>query len=82
MGIPSTTTKEQPPLAAIREKLAQHPRPRANKNKYVNKIPERFSPSNEHSELISFRTDWFDLLAVQGTLKNLLSITIQFIIRY
>ena len=30
------------------------------------------SPSNEYSGLISFRTDWFDLLAVQGTLKNLL----------
>ena len=30
------------------------------------------SPFNEHSELISFRTDWLDLLAVQGTLKNLL----------
>ena len=30
------------------------------------------SPSNEHSGLISFRMDWFDLLAVQGTLKNLL----------
>ena len=30
------------------------------------------SPSNESSELISFRTDWFDLLAVQGTLKSLL----------
>ena len=30
------------------------------------------SPSNEYSELISFRIDWFDLLAVQGTLKNLL----------
>ena len=30
------------------------------------------SPSNEYSELISFRMDWFDLLAVQGTLKNLL----------
>ena len=30
------------------------------------------SPSNEHSELISFRMDWLDLLAVQGTLKNLL----------
>ena len=30
------------------------------------------SPSSEHSGLISFRTDWFDLLAVQGTLKNLL----------
>ena len=31
-----------------------------------------FSPSNEHSGLISFRRDWLDLLAVQGTLKNLL----------
>ena len=30
------------------------------------------SPSNEHSELIYFRFDWFDLLAVQGTLKSLL----------
>ena len=29
------------------------------------------SPSNEYSGLISFRTDWLDLLAVQGTLKNL-----------
>ena len=28
--------------------------------------------SNEHSGLISFRMDWFDLLAVQGTLKSLL----------
>ena len=32
----------------------------------------RISPSNEHSGLISFRIDWFDLLAVQGTLKHLL----------
>ena len=30
------------------------------------------SPSNEYSELISFRIDWFDLLAAQGTLKSLL----------
>ena len=30
------------------------------------------SRSNEYSELISFRIDWFDLLAVQGTLKSLL----------
>ena len=30
------------------------------------------SPSNEHSGLISFRIDWFDLLAVQETLKSLL----------
>ena len=32
------------------------------------------SPSNEYSELISFRMDWLDLLAVQGTLKNLLQL--------
>ena len=30
----------------------------------------RFSPSSEHSKLISFRMNWLDLLAVQGTLKN------------
>ena len=30
------------------------------------------SPSNEYSGLLSFRIDWFDLLAVQGTLKSLL----------
>ena len=30
------------------------------------------SPSNEYSGLISFRMDWFDLLAIQGTLKSLL----------
>ena len=32
----------------------------------------RISPLNEYSEFISFKIDWFDLLAVQGTLKNLL----------
>ena len=31
-----------------------------------------FSPSNEHPGLASFRMDWLDLLAVQGTLKSLL----------
>ena len=30
------------------------------------------SPSNEHSGLISFRMDWLDLLAIQGTLKSIL----------
>ena len=30
------------------------------------------SPSDEYSRLISFKNDWFDLLAVQGTLKSLL----------
>ena len=32
----------------------------------------RISPSGEYSELISFRIDWLELLAVQGTLKSLL----------
>ena len=31
----------------------------------------KVSPSNEYSELISFRIDWLDLLAVLGTLKSL-----------
>jgi len=35
------------------------------------------SPSNEYSGLISFRTDWFDLLAVQRTLKRV-SLCLQF----
>ena len=35
------------------------------------------SPSTEHSGLISFRMHWFDLLAVQGTLKSLLQHRIQ-----
>ena len=35
------------------------------------------SPSSEYSGLIFFRIDWFDLLAVQGTLKSLLSTTVQ-----
>ena len=35
------------------------------------------SPSNEYSGLLSFRIDWFDLLAVQGTLKSLLNTTVQ-----
>ena len=35
------------------------------------------SPSNENPGLISFRMDWLDLLAVQGTLKSLLNTTVQ-----
>ena len=34
------------------------------------------SPSNEYSGLTSFRSDWLDLFAVQGTLKSLLSTTV------
>ena len=36
------------------------------------RFPFSISPSNEYSVLISFRIDWLDLLAVQGTLKSLL----------
>ena len=35
------------------------------------------SPSSEHTGLISFRMDWLDLLAVQGTRKSLFSTTVQ-----
>ena len=35
------------------------------------------SPSSEHSGLISFRMDWLDLLAVQGTLKSFSNTTVQ-----
>ena len=35
------------------------------------------SPFNEYSGLISFRIDWFDLLAVQGTLESLLQAMVQ-----
>ena len=34
----------------------------------------RISPSNEYSELISFRIDWFDLFAIQKTLEDLLQL--------
>ena len=37
----------------------------------------RISPSNEYSWLISFRIDWFDLLAVQGTSRVFSSTTVQ-----
>ena len=44
---------------------------RINWRKYWN-FCFNISPSNEHSGLISFRMDWLDLFAVQGTLKRLL----------
>ena len=40
--------------------------------KYYWSFSFSISPSNEYSGLMSFRMDWLDLLAVQGTLKNLL----------
>ena len=38
------------------------------------------SPSNEYSRLISFKIDWFDLFAVQGTLKSLLQFSNVFLL--
>ena len=44
-----------------------------NSSHQVAKVLElKLNPSNEYSGLISFKIDWFDLLAVQGTLKSLL----------
>ena len=43
-----------------------------NSSHEVAKVSFSMSPSNEHPGLISFRMDWLDLLAVQGTLKSLL----------
>ena len=40
--------------------------------------PKYWSPSKEHPGMISFRMDWLDLLAVEGTLKSLLPPTPQF----
>ena len=39
---------------------------------FQSQLSFNISPSNEHPGLISFRMDWLDLLAVQGTLKSLL----------
>ena len=50
----------------------------SNDSALCNKWPKYWSfsvsPSSEYSGLISFRIDWFDLLAVQGTLKSLLQL--------
>ena len=40
--------------------------------RWSNDLSFSISPSNQYSGLISFRIDWFDLFAVQGTLKSLL----------
>ena len=58
--------------------LSQHPRMFSNESVLHIRWPKYWSfsfiisPSNEYSGLISFRIDWFDLLAVQQTLKSLL----------
>ena len=44
----------------------------ASSGQYSQVLGFSINPSKEYSELISFKIDWFDLLAVQGTLKSLL----------
>ena len=59
------------PQSLLHQGLSQ----RVNSSHEVAKVLEfqlSISPSNEHPGLISFKMDWLDLLAVQGTLKSLL----------
>ena len=46
--------------------------PFASDGQSIKSFSFNISPSNEHPGLISFRMDWLDLLAVQGTLKSLI----------
>ena len=46
--------------------------PFASSGQSIGVSASNISPSNENPGLISFRMDWFDLLAVQGTIKSLL----------
>ena len=62
--IPSNHLILSPPFSPPALNLAQH--------QSLWSFSFSISHSNEYSGLISFRTDWFDLLAVQGTLKSLL----------
>ena len=64
---PSPLSSASPPAFY----LSQQPALRISWPKYWN-FSFRSSPSNEYSRLISLRSDWFDLPAVQGTLKSLL----------
>ena len=59
-------------LPSIFPSIKVFPNESALHNRWPNYWSFSNSPSNEYSRLISFRIDWFDLLAVQGTLKNIL----------
>ena len=77
---PSSQWRHQPPHPLLSPSAAafspfQHQGllQRVSSSQQVAKVLEfNISPSNEYSGLISFRMDWLDLLAVQGTLRNLL----------
>ena len=72
-------TKRRIPLAVVLPRPARGAGtliPSANESALLIRWPKdwslsfNISPSNEHPGLISFRMDWLDLLAVQGTLKS------------
>ena len=60
-----------PPISPSIRVFSNESTPHMRRPKYWS-FSFSISPSNEHPELISFRMDWLDLLAVQGTLKSLL----------
>ena len=66
------------PLVALLPSVFPSIRVFSNESAVLIRVPKYWSfsfsisPSSEYSGLISFKIDWFDLLAVQGTLKNLL----------
>ena len=60
-----------PPISPSIRAFSNEPALRIRRPKYWS-FSFSISPSNEHPGLISFRMDWLDLLAVQGTLKSLL----------
>ena len=61
-----------PPIPPSIRVFSNESTPRMRWPKYFS-FSFSISPSSEHPELISFRMDWLDLLAVQGTLKSFLT---------
>ena len=68
---PAISSSVIPFSSCLQSFLASGSFPMSQRPKYWS-FSFSISPSNEYSGLISFRMDWFDLLAVQGTLKSLL----------
>ena len=71
-----TNSQSSPKLMCIDAIQPSHPLPSPsplapNPSQHQDLFSLSISPSNEHPGLISFRMDWLDLLAVQGTLKSL-----------
>ena len=61
---------ENSAVATGLEKASFHSNPKERQCQRMLKLCSKNAPSNEYSQLISFRMNWFDLLAVHGTLKS------------